>query len=102
MACKVFATAARPQVLTVRSCTVFHAFLLYDMPARLQEIVCRFGCPTLTVPSAIALTGYARVEDRMRALEAGYQLFVPKPVEASELASVLSNLDTHPGNQGSA
>jgi PAS domain S-box-containing protein len=38
---------------------------------------------------AIALTGYTRVEDRMRALAAGYQMFVPKPVEATELASVI-------------
>ena len=38
---------------------------------------------------AIALTGYVRVEDRMRALEAGYQMFVPKPVEAQELASII-------------
>lgn len=41
---------------------------------------------------AIALTGYVRVEDRSRALEAGYQLFVPKPVEASELCAVIANL----------
>ena len=38
---------------------------------------------------AIALTGYVRVEDRMRALAAGYQMFVPKPVEATELASLI-------------
>ncbi len=41
---------------------------------------------------AIALTGYVRVEDRMRALRAGYQMFVPKPVEASELCLVIANL----------
>jgi PAS domain S-box-containing protein len=38
---------------------------------------------------AIALTGYVRVEDRMRALAAGYQMFVSKPVEATELASLI-------------
>jgi PAS domain S-box-containing protein len=41
---------------------------------------------------AIALTGYVRVEERMRALAAGYQMFVPKPVEAAELASVIAGL----------
>ncbi len=41
---------------------------------------------------AIALTGYVRVEDRRRALEAGYQLFLPKPVEVNELASRITNL----------
>jgi len=41
---------------------------------------------------AIALTGYARAEERMRALAAGYQMFVPKPVEADELASIIASL----------
>lgn len=41
---------------------------------------------------AIALTGYARVEDRTRALEAGYELFVPKPIEASELCRIVAGL----------
>ncbi|HWP44026.1 MAG TPA: PAS domain S-box protein, partial [Blastocatellia bacterium] len=41
---------------------------------------------------AIALTGYVRVEERARALEAGFQMFVPKPVEADELASMIANL----------
>ena len=41
---------------------------------------------------AIALTGYVRVEDRLRALEAGYQMFVPKPIEAAELCTIVANL----------
>jgi PAS domain S-box-containing protein len=41
---------------------------------------------------AIALTGYVRVEDRTRALEAGYQIFVPKPVEATELVAMIDAL----------
>lgn len=41
---------------------------------------------------AIALTGYVRVEDRARALQAGYQMFVPKPIEASELCAIIANL----------
>lgn len=41
---------------------------------------------------AIALTGYVRVEDRARALQAGYQMFVPKPIEAAELCSILADL----------
>ena len=40
----------------------------------------------------IALTGYVRVEERMRALEAGYQMFVPKPVETSELIAMIGDL----------
>ena len=41
---------------------------------------------------AIALTGYVRVDERARALEAGYQMFVPKPVEATELVSMIASL----------
>jgi PAS domain S-box-containing protein len=41
---------------------------------------------------AIALTGYVRVEERVRALAAGYNMFVPKPVEADELASIIAGL----------
>ncbi|HEV2837670.1 MAG TPA: PAS domain S-box protein, partial [Pyrinomonadaceae bacterium] len=41
---------------------------------------------------AIALTGYVRVEDRMRALEAGYEMFVPKPIEAGELCTIVATL----------
>jgi CheY-like chemotaxis protein len=41
---------------------------------------------------AIALTGYVRVEERMRALEAGYQMFVPKPVDVGELATMIVSL----------
>ena len=41
---------------------------------------------------AIALTGFARVEDRVRTLSAGYQTFVPKPVEANELAIAIASL----------
>ena len=42
--------------------------------------------------AAIALTGYVRVEERIRALEAGYQMFVPKPVAADELKSIIAEL----------
>ncbi len=41
---------------------------------------------------AIALTGYVRVEERMRALAAGYQMFVPKPIEVAELAALIASL----------
>jgi len=41
---------------------------------------------------AIALTGYVRVEDRLRALQAGYQMFVPKPIEATELCMIITSV----------
>jgi CheY-like chemotaxis protein len=41
---------------------------------------------------AIALTSYVRVEDRTRALAAGFNMFVPKPVQLEELITVITNL----------
>ena len=40
----------------------------------------------ITLP-AIAITAYAREEDRSRALAAGYQTYLPKPIEPAELVS---------------
>jgi len=39
---------------------------------------------------AVALTAYARAEDRVRALVAGYQIHVAKPIEPVELALVVA------------
>jgi CheY-like chemotaxis protein len=39
---------------------------------------------------ALALTGYARAEDRARVLAAGFQAHVPKPVEPVELAAAIA------------
>jgi PAS domain S-box-containing protein len=44
-----------------------------------------------TIP-AVALTAYARFEDRLKALRAGYEMHVPKPVELSELVTVILSL----------
>ncbi|HYE13434.1 MAG TPA: PAS domain S-box protein [Pyrinomonadaceae bacterium] len=41
---------------------------------------------------AVALTAYAREEDRMRALLAGYQVHVAKPVNPSEFIAVVGGL----------
>ena len=43
------------------------------------------------IPAA-ALTGYGRLEDRMRALSAGFQLHAAKPVEPAELIAVVASL----------
>jgi PAS domain S-box-containing protein len=43
------------------------------------------------IPAA-ALTAYARPEDRMRALKAGFQIHVPKPVQPAELVAVVASL----------
>jgi CheY-like chemotaxis protein len=41
---------------------------------------------------AIALTAYARAEDRTRALRAGYQAHVTKPVDGAELVAMVGSL----------
>jgi len=41
---------------------------------------------------AVALTAYAAPEDRRRALAAGYELHVPKPVTPEELVTAVANL----------
>ena len=60
----------------------------YEMMRRVRRLPPERGG---RVP-AIALTAYARVEDRMHALRAGYQMHVPKPVELAELAAVAASL----------
>jgi CheY-like chemotaxis protein len=41
---------------------------------------------------ALALTAYARTEDRMRAVRAGFDLHVVKPVHPGELITMVSKL----------
>jgi len=41
---------------------------------------------------AIALTAHAHIDDRVRALGAGFQMHVPKPVEPTELATIVAGL----------
>jgi signal transduction histidine kinase/ActR/RegA family two-component response regulator len=49
----------------------------------------RPGSPRLP---AVALTAYVRVQDRARAVEAGFDMFVEKPVDPDELIAVVSGL----------
>ena len=41
---------------------------------------------------AIALTAFARVEDRLKTLSNGFQMHVPKPVEPAELVVIVASL----------
>jgi CheY-like chemotaxis protein len=41
---------------------------------------------------AIALTAYARMEDRVRAISAGFQMHIAKPVESAELVTMIASL----------
>jgi CheY-like chemotaxis protein len=46
---------------------------------------------------AVALTAYAKSEDRLRALASGFQMHLGKPVEADELIMVIASLVARTG-----
>jgi CheY-like chemotaxis protein len=60
----------------------------YSLIARLRALAPEAGG---TIPAA-ALTGYASAQDRMKALQAGFQFHVAKPVQPAELATVVATL----------
>jgi CheY-like chemotaxis protein len=45
---------------------------------------------------AVALTAFARSEDRLRALEAGFAAHISKPVEPSQLIATVANMVAPP------
>jgi PAS domain S-box-containing protein len=51
---------------------------------------------------AVALTAYGRAIDRIRALSAGFNMHIPKPVEPAELATVVASLTGRAGKQTTA
>jgi PAS domain S-box-containing protein len=65
----------------------------YDLIKRVRALTAAQGGK---IP-AIALTAYARTEDRLRALRSGYQMHVPKPVELTELIAVVASLAQRDG-----
>jgi signal transduction histidine kinase/ActR/RegA family two-component response regulator len=60
----------------------------YSLIGRVRAIEGRASSET----PAIALTSYVRVDDRTRALSAGFNLFVPKPIQPRELISAIASL----------
>ena len=73
----------------------------YDVLKKMRALEVEQGAVVNQIP-AIALTAHARVEDRVRALNAGFQMHVAKPVEPTELAVVILSLikrsDIKPGS----
>jgi CheY-like chemotaxis protein len=59
----------------------------YSLIRRLRAM----DIPTSDVPAA-ALTAFAREEDRQEALDAGFQLHLSKPVDASALIAAVATL----------
>jgi signal transduction histidine kinase/CheY-like chemotaxis protein len=66
----------------------------YELIGKLRAAEAGLG---VRIP-AIALTAYARVEDRVRALNAGFQVHIPKPIEPVELLAVVASLTGRTGN----
>jgi PAS domain S-box-containing protein len=62
----------------------------YDLIRKVRALPAAQGGRT----PAAALTAFARAEDRTRALRAGYQSHVAKPVEPTELTAVVASLAT--------
>jgi PAS domain S-box-containing protein len=60
----------------------------YDLIRQIRQLPADTGGKV----AAIALTAYTRVEDRLQALRAGYDMHVPKPVELAELVAVAASV----------
>src|SRR5947209_18060557 len=48
--------------------------------------------PVFRCPPRLAVTAYARVEDRTRALSSGFQMHVAKPLEPADLVAAITSL----------
>ena len=70
----------------------------YDLIARLRALP---DARTARIP-AIAVTAYARPEDRQRLLLAGYQMHIGKPIEPQELIAGIASLAGVTNRQESA
>jgi CheY-like chemotaxis protein len=60
----------------------------YELMQRIRSLPVERGGKT----PAVALTAYARPEDRLRALRAGYKMHVSKPIERAELIVVVASI----------
>ncbi|HEY7462494.1 MAG TPA: ATP-binding protein [Gemmatimonadota bacterium] len=64
----------------------------YELVRRINHLAARRG---LRIP-VVALTAYAQDHDRRRAVEAGFQAYVTKPVDPAALASAIVQLAAQP------
>jgi PAS domain S-box-containing protein len=58
----------------------------YDLIGQVRELAEEYGGRT----PAVALTAYAGIDDRNRALAAGYEMHIPKPFEPADLITVVT------------
>ena len=64
----------------------------YAIVRRLRHVEAERGVPLDQRLPAVALTGHAHADDRIRALMAGFQVHLAKPVDADELVATLAAL----------
>jgi signal transduction histidine kinase/CheY-like chemotaxis protein len=67
----------------------------YSLLGKVRALEAGGNAPT----PAIALTAYTRAEDRARALSAGFNMFIAKPVEPSEMITAIANLSNAGANK---
>jgi PAS domain S-box-containing protein len=67
----------------------------YQLMRQIRELPPEHGGKT----PAVALTAYARTDDRLRAFSAGYQMHVAKPADPLELAAVIASLASQRNNR---
>jgi CheY-like chemotaxis protein len=60
----------------------------YSLITRVRALGVEYGAAT----PAIALSAYGRPQDRERALAAGFNMHVPKPVDPGELRAIVADL----------
>jgi signal transduction histidine kinase/DNA-binding response OmpR family regulator len=93
---KVFVAGSVPEALSLLDRQIFHVMVSdigmpdqdgYDL---IREIRAR-GHASKDLP-AVALTAFARIEDRRRAMLAGFQVHISKPVDPDELTAVVASL----------
>jgi CheY-like chemotaxis protein len=59
---------------------------------QLIEWVRQHPNPSVRNAPAAALTAYARADDRMKALRAGFQIHLAKPIDPAELVTTIASL----------
>ena len=61
----------------------------YEVLTRLRED------PTTRQATIIAVTGYGHEDERRRALDAGFDGYLPKPIDQAMLTSILRDIEEH-------
>jgi signal transduction histidine kinase len=64
----------------------------YAVIAQIRDLETRRGVRPFERIPAVALTAYTRPQDRLRALQSGFQMHLAKPIEPDELVAMINSL----------